>query len=192
MKSPFLILIGIAVLTTLGLSSCCEPKQKDSKPLVIDSLFQETSGYSLDLFQTGTGSRPDSGYFPIYTFAIKNTGTDDDDYTVRIRVNELFGFDVRKHVPAGTIGYFRTPTPIPDSFTTGATYTRYRPDLVETDSLPLMSDFYYRFFRKSTDSVSIRVLRPDVRISSGSVDNGPEGCNSPAMETEVDVSRLGQ
>src|ERR1041385_3231257 len=103
----------IVFLLSFWLAACCEPAHKDAQPLVIDSLFQESSGRDLDVYTAQNithAQRADSAYFPIYTFGIKNSGTQDDVFTLHFRktlyAGFIAGFDITKHVPAGATVLF--------------------------------------------------------------------------------------
>ena len=178
------------------LSSCCEPARKNSQPSVIDSLFQATHGYDVDIFTTQFSQNPaipDSGYYPIYTFGIKNTGTDDDDFTLQLRYNNaglIAGFDITKHVLAGTTVLFKTPVMPPDSITIDARY--FYPNLTVADTNPPMAEAYYGLFKQSPDSIRIQLLRPTITILYGAINNGPEACNTPAGSYPVNIDALPQ
>ena len=161
-------------LLLILLGSCCEPLQKNSQPQVIDSLFTQTYGYDLDLFRSDNTTPPqiDSGYYPIYTFAIKNTGTESDTYTLSLRLGGA-GFDITKQVAAGQIGYFRTPTAVPDSFTAGAVYSF--PALAPADSNPPIPNAYRGLFALGPDSTRIRNLQPSITLTYGAIEKGTEG-----------------
>ncbi|HWF43246.1 MAG TPA: hypothetical protein VG537_01265 [Candidatus Kapabacteria bacterium] len=176
-------------LWAAALSSCCQPGHKNSQPVVVDSLFQESYAYDLDIYSTqlANGIGSDSGYHPIYTFGIANTGPDDDDFTLQIRLNGA-GFDITKHVPAGDTVLFETPVAPPNSITMNAKY--FYPILAVADTIPLMPEAYYGMFVPSPDSTKIRSLRPDVRVLYGAIDNGPEACNTPPSEYNVNIDAL--
>ncbi len=181
-----LSLIGIA-----SLSSCCEPAHKDSTPQVVASTFQETYGRDVDLAEICDGAvTADSAYFPIYTFGIQNTGSQDDDYTLQYRIADG-GFDITKHVPAGQTVLFKTPLLAQDSITINAKYTY--PNLsncVTRDTHPNLDYMYFRFSRQTTDSAEIHFLRPTVTILYGAIDNGPEACNTPASSMQINIDGL--
>ena len=180
------------ILLTLGLfsaalSSCCEPGHKNSQPVVIDSLFQQSYAYDLDVYGTQLAQKADSGYHPIYTFGVANTGSDDDDFTLQLRLNGA-GFDITKHVPAGDTVLFETPVAPPNSITINAKY--FYPLLTVADTNPLMPWAYYGIFVPSPDSTKIRSLRPTITILYGAINNGPEACNTPASEYNVNIDAL--
>ncbi len=182
------LLISFALLS-VWLASCCEPGHRDSQPLVIDSLFQETFGRDLDVFTpTGSGNS-DSAYYPIYTFGIKNNGSTDDDFTLSVRyfnLGYIAGFDITKRVPAGQTVLFRTPSPQHDS---SATY--HFPNLNNpADSLPSMDKAYYGIQASTPGGTEIHTLLPTLTITYGLIDNGPEGCNTPASTMQIDPNEL--
>jgi hypothetical protein len=166
------------------LSSCCEPAHKNSSPYVVDSLFQETYGRDIDFIGK------DSAYYPIYTFGIQNTGTADDNFTLQLRYGLTSsgwtsGFDITKHVPAGAVVLFQTPTPFPDSLTENATYAYVFPDTGLN-----IDEIYYGLSFQNTDSAEIHALQPTLSIVYGSIDNGPEGCNTRASTMSMSVNSL--
>ena len=160
---------------------------------MIDSLFQETYGRDIDVYQQlESGSNiPDSAWYPIYTFGIANTGTADDDFTLQIRYtnnslstgSQTGGFDITRHVPAGDTVLFQTPVPIPDSITMKETF--FYPALTITDTSPNI-DFAYLFLSfQDTDSAEIHFTQPLIDILSGAINNGPEACNTPASQLNI-------
>lgn len=197
-KSFLLTMLCVAVVPGV-LNSCCEPGQKDSQPYVVNSKFQETYGRDIDLyrqFQSGS-SVTDSAYYPVYTFGIQNTGTQDDDYTLQLRYGPLqdgtylSGFDITKHVPAGQTMLFRSPVLVPDSITANARYA-YESYLcrVTGDTAPNLDEIYYGLSFQTTDSAEIHNLRPTLDIVYGAINNGPEGCNTPASSMPVNIDSL--
>jgi hypothetical protein len=193
----------------LTLSSCCQPAHKNSNPVVIDSLFQETYGRNIDIFQEleSRSTAADSAYYPIYTFGITNAGTADDDFTLQIRYTnnteagnpnfgpQVGGFDITRHVPAGATVLFKTPIPVPDSITNQETFfypslTHTNNGITTTDTAPNMDFAYFCLSFQSTDSAEIHFMRPTVDILSGAINNGPEACNTPASQLNVDVFSL--
>jgi hypothetical protein len=193
-KLPLLLLMLSAA--PLVLSSCCEPASKDSRPSLIDSLFSRSVGYDLDLQRTPAGGKADSGYYPIYTFAIHNDGSQDDIFTLRFRSQYTIsdqtasgrplGFDISQTVPAGQTVLFRTPTPLPDSIT-----SRERITFTPTqDTLPLMSRAYLGFFATTPDSTKLRYENAMVSVLYGAIDNGAEGCNTPATSKPVLIGAI--
>jgi hypothetical protein len=181
-----------------GISSCCQPAHKNSNPVVIDSLFQETYGRDADEYQVlESGSNvTDSAWYPIYTFGIANTGTADDDFTLQIRyINNTVsgnpqtgGFDITRHVPAGDTVLFRTPVGVPDSITKYETF--FYPVLPATDTTPNVDFAYFYLSFQSSDSAEIHFMRPSIDILSGVINNGPEACNTPASQMNVDPNSL--
>ena len=179
-------------------SSCCEPSHKNSNPVIIGSLFQESYGRDLDLYQQiqSSSTKPDSAWYPIYTFGVANTGTADDRFTLQIRYTnntnssgpQLGGFDITRDVPAGDTLLFQTPVPVPDSITLKETF--FYPRLSSTDTSPNVDRAYFFFSVQDTDSVEIHFARPTIDILSGAIDNGPEGCNTPASQLNIDVISL--
>ncbi len=166
------------------LSSCCEPAHKNSSPYVVDSLFQETHGRDIDLVHS------DSAYYPIYTFGIQNTGTADDNFTLQLRygltaAGWVSGFDITKHVPAGAVVFFQTPTLFPDSLTENEMFA-----YVVGDTSPNLDMIYYGLSFQSIDSAEIHAVQPTLSIVYGAIDNGPEGCNTPASTMSVNVNSL--
>ncbi|MDP4199120.1 MAG: hypothetical protein Q8922_13445 [Bacteroidota bacterium] len=186
---PRILLLPVACLS-VWLASCCEPGHKDSQPILVDSAFQETYGRDLDVFTSHvTGLNADSAYFPIYTFGIRNNGTADDDFTLSFRYSNqgyLAGFDITKHVPAGQMVLFRTPSPTRDS---SAIY--HYPNLNNpSDSIPSMDKAYYGIQASTPDSTEIHTLRPTISVTYGLIDNGPEACNTPASTQQIDLNEL--
>ena len=190
MHNRYFLTVIVCLALTAVLSSCCEPGHKNSQPLVIDSLFQQTYGHDFDLYSTQnsqTPTIPDSGYYPIYTFGIQNTGTDDDDFTVQFRYFNA-GFDITEHVPAGKIVLFKTPVMPPDSITMNARY--FYPILPAADTNPPIPYAYYALFQPNPDSTKIRSMRPTITVLYGSIDNGPEACNTPASQYVINIDQL--
>lgn len=174
----------LAIGCAAGLASCCEPAHKNASPYVVNSMFQETYGRDIDLARQPFHGIADSAYFPIYTFGIQNTGTQDDDFTLQLRANGG-GFDITRHVPAGQVVLFRTPTVVLDSITSNE-----RLSYVITDPNPNIDEIYYGMSFQSTDSVEIHSLNPTISIVYGTINNGPEGCNTPASTASVNVDSL--
>jgi len=166
------------------LQSCCQPVHKNSAPYVVNSMFQETYGRDVDVARQQPSGIPDSAYFPIYTFGIQNTGTDDDDFTLLVRANGA-GFDITRHVPAGQVVLFKTPTAVLDSITMNERFA-----YAVADTSPNLDWIYYGMAFQTTDSAEIHTLRPTLSIVYGAIDNGPEGCNTPASTASVDIDSL--
>jgi len=144
-------------------------------------MFQETYGRDIDL------STGDSAYYPIYTFGIQNTGTADDDFTLQLRYRQgTVGFDITKHVPAGAIVLFQSPLITSDSITQNATYAY----VGFQDTVPNIDEIYYGMSFHSTDSAEVHTMQPTITIVYGSIDNGPEGCNTPASTSSVNITSL--
>jgi hypothetical protein len=184
------LLLLLSVSLPFVLAACCEPASKDSRPVVVDSLFQRTTGFDIDRARNlnkPLGAAPDSGYYPIYTLAVHNSGSQDDMITLRFRsqyvltTGSALGFDITRNVPADSTVLFRTPTPVPDSITSLERITyAYAPD-----TLPLMSDAYFGFFVSTPDSTTIAREHATISVFYGAIDNGGEGCNTPATEKPV-------
>ncbi|HET6401498.1 MAG TPA: hypothetical protein VFH95_08880 [Candidatus Kapabacteria bacterium] len=181
-RYALIILLGAAASSAL-LASCCEPAHKNSAPYVVNSMFQEVYGRDIDLAHQ-QGSVPDSAYFPIYTFGIQNTGTDDDVFTLQLRANGG-GFDITRRVPAGQVVLFRTPTAVLDSITSNEQFS-----YVITDTNPNIDEIYKWMSFQTTDSAEIHSLNPTLSIVYGAIDNGPEGCNTPASTTSESIDSL--
>jgi hypothetical protein len=188
--------ISATLIIAGGLSSCCKPSHKNSNPVVIDSLFQETYGRNLDLYHISSSDIADSAYYPIYPFGIANTGTADDDFTLQIRYTnntisgspQTGGFDITRHVPAGDTVLFKTPIAVPDSITENEEF--FYPFRSSSDTTPNVDFAYYYLSFQSTDSAEIHFMRPTLDILSGAINNGPEACNTPASQMNVDVNSL--
>jgi hypothetical protein len=175
-----------------SLSSCCEPATKDSRPVFVDSLFSRTPVWEFDRIASSNnepGTTPDSGYYPVYTFGIRNAGSQDDQFTLRIRSQYTLtdgtpiGFDITRMVPAQTTVLFRTPTAVPDSITSHERITYAH--LVDT--LPHMSLAYIGFFTSTPDSTMVQFENPQISVFYGAIDDGPEGCSTPATSKQVSL-----
>ncbi len=154
---------------------------------MVNSLFQETYGRDLDIFnQNYTTGAIDSAYYPIYTFGIQNTGTADDYFTLQLLYrNDTVGYSITKLVPAGQIVLFQSPLVFPDSNTLNATYTYAVGDTaLNTDLINFGLSF------QSTDSAEIHSMQPMISVIYGAINNGPEGCNTPASTMIVNVDSL--
>jgi hypothetical protein len=154
----------IAATMTFSLYSCCEPEVRDSAPQIFYSSYQDTFIY--DLWPEAVDAR-DSGWYPIYTFDIKNRGTEADTFTIRMTVDG-WGFRDKIYIDAGQTITYSTPGPIPDTAAVRA------------------QDKYYAFFRRDTSFLPIYEVRPTIRINYGEVFKGDEGCNTPSSELQVD------
>ncbi|HEY3874393.1 MAG TPA: hypothetical protein VGM92_02870 [Candidatus Kapabacteria bacterium] len=181
----FLSIFAIAA----GLSSCCQPAHKDANPVMIDSLFQTSYGRDLDFYNSNPEAI-DSAYYPIYTFGIQNAGTADDHFTLqfqRLLSNGIVtGFSITRLVPAGQTVLFRTPTAAPDSITSQETFAYF----AVTDTIPNIDEIYDGLSFQTTDSAKIQSINPSLTIVYGSIDNGPEGCNTPASVSAFDINTL--
>src|SRR5581483_6796405 len=178
----------IAFFAAVLLASCCEPAHKDSAPYVVNSDFQETAGRDVSLANQPATGVPDSAYYPIYTFGIQNTGMQDDDFTLQLRyftANGTGGFDITRHVPAGQVVLFRTPTATPDSITANERFAYSVPD-----TNPNLDEIYEFLSFQSADSAEIHTIRPQISIVYGAIDKGPEGCNTPASAQAVNIDSL--
>ncbi|MFI5201600.1 MAG: hypothetical protein ACHQNE_04390 [Candidatus Kapaibacterium sp.] len=182
-RFSLIILLG-AVASSAMLASCCEPTHKNASPYVVNSMFQETYGRDIDFARQPLSSVPDSAYYPIYTFGIQNTGTDDDDFTLLLRANG-YGFDITRRVPAGQVVLFKTPTAVLDSITANERFA-----YVTGDTSRNLDLIYYSMSFQTTDSAEIHSLNPTISIVYGGIDNGPEGCNTPASITSVNIDSL--
>ncbi len=152
---------------------------------MVNSLFQETYGRDLDLYNSNAVSI-DSAYYPIYTFGIQNTGTADDDFTLEILSRQgTVGYTITKFVPAGQVVLFQSPLVVPDSNTVNATYTYAVGDTASNIDL-----IYDGLSFQSTDSAEIHAVQPMISIVYGAINNGPEGCNTPASTMNVDIDSL--
>ena len=183
-----IILALVGCTCMIMISSCCQPSHKDSSPYMVNSVFQETYGRDLDLYNQGTTTGAlDSAYYPIYTFGIQNTGTADDNFTLQLLSRGgTVGYSITKLVPAGKVVLFRSPRDIPDSITQNATYSYFG----FQDTLPNIDEIYYGQSFQTTDSAEIHSMQPMISIVFGSIDNGPEGCNTPASTMSVNVDSL--
>ena len=188
---PLFALLAVSAMAGL-FASCCEPAHRNSSVAIVDSLFQEQHGYDIDLFTTRylNNGVTDSGYYPIYTFGVTNTGTEDDLFTMHIRyysstVNGA-AIDITKAVKAGQTVLFRTPTIPKDPLATYAFPVFSNP----SDSTMPLSSEYYGFFVNAPDSTEIHTMRPQITIEYGAINNGPEACNTPSSLYVVNIDRL--
>jgi hypothetical protein len=179
------------------LASCCEPGHKDSQPLIIDSLFSQSHGENIDVYRMLVNNTTDTihGFYGVYTFGIKNTGSQDDNFTLRFRLLDA-GFDITKRVPAGQVVLFRTPTPQGDS-SAHYDYPVLR-IIAPNDTMPNMDYAYYGLSRSDTNSVLLRQLRtqdaqqtrPTVQVIYGEINNGPEACNTAPSTYTINIDRF--
>jgi hypothetical protein len=152
---------------------------------MVNSLFQESYGRDLDLYNSNFFA-VDSAYYPIYTFGIQNTGTADDYFTLQLLYrNDTVGYTITKFVPAGQVVLFQSPLAVPDSNTINATYT-----YAVGDTDPNIDLIYDGLSFQTTDSAEIHSVQPTISIIYGAINNGPEGCNTPASTMSVDVDSL--
>lgn len=165
----FIKALPAILLLAVSIQSCCEPEYRNSFPRVLYDTYRDTMVYDLMPPTGDTIIRSDSGYYPIYEFAVKNEGTDADSFTMIIG---NFGYGpgpITKYVAGGETVIFRTAEgPISD---TGANRAQ---------------NLFYTFFSKDTNSLHIQELRPYLAFRYGEVNNGDEGCNTPASEVEID------
>ena len=171
-------------LSAALVSSCCQPSHRNSNPVMVDSLFQVSYGRDIDLVTA------DSAYYPVYTFGIQNTGTEEDKFTLQLfrTAPQGFtaGFAITRTVPAGATVLFRTPTLLPDSITSQETFSYY----ATGDTLPNIDQIYVGLSFRTSDSAAIQQLQPSLSIVYGEINNGPEGCNTPASSSQLDVNAL--
>lgn len=156
------------------LSSCCEPVQKNSFPQVIDTSYNDTA--VKDAIDIQTPIDPlDSGYYPVYSLDIKNTGTEADTFTLsytRIRNGYEFPLSAKEFVLPGETKTFKTYGPSPSN----------PPDSVKIK--------YYSFYVKTIDSISLSVLQPMISVHYGGTPNGAEQCGSPGKDITVNPLKL--
>ena len=170
----FLIPVTLGILI---LSACCVPAQKNSFPTVIDTSYNDTAVKdAIDIVSVDSLFNPlDSGYYPVYSLDIKNTGSDADTFYLsysRIRNGYLVPLTVQQYIQGGETKTFKTYGPSPSN----------SPDTVKAR--------YYSFYVKTIDSTSLFVLQPTISIHYGQSPNGPEQCGSPGTDLPVDISKL--
>ncbi|MBS1903201.1 MAG: hypothetical protein JSS75_05810 [Bacteroidetes bacterium] len=176
MKYFLLGLVSAAIF-----ASCCDPKARNSFPLVIDS------SYSVQSVKDAKVPVPpdyvlDSGYYPIYSIDIKNTGTEADTFRLVISppysgqyvVTPDFQLTDKHYVEPGQTATFRTYGPVPPNALDTAKYR------------------YLFFFTSTPDSVSLPIFRPWVQIFYGKSIDGPETCGTPETSLDVNVDNLGK
>ncbi len=152
---------------------------------MVNSLFQETYGRDFDLYNASFIT-VDSAFYPIYTFGIQNTGTADDYFTLELLARAgTVGYTITKFVPAGQVVLFQSPLAVPDSLTENATYT-----YASGDTTPNTDVIYNGLSFQSKDSAEIHAVQPMISIVYGAINNGPEGCNTPASTMTVDIDSL--
>jgi hypothetical protein len=159
-------------LAGIYLASCCNTKDKNSIPQVIGESYKDTA--VKDVYDRSSLTN-DSGFYPIYTLDIKNTGTEADTFLLsyeRQRNNFIIPVQVQQYVLPGETKTFRTIGPVPDT----GRYTSW--------------DYYYCFMVMTPDSVSVHKLKPVIKIFYGRTDYDPEGCGEPAKTMYVNESDL--
>lgn len=171
--------IGLFLAASLWFVSCCDPVPRQSFPQVVYSTYKDTA-----IKDAGPTIPPsntfDSLYYPIYSFDIKNTGSEADTFAVTLhRENGYYSsifypvdMTIRQFILAGETKTFKTFGPIPRN---ALDTTRYR---------------YLSFFTSTPDSIPLAIMRPDMTISYGSSVDGPESCGSPAKTLTVNVDSL--
>lgn len=156
------------------LSACCEPGQKNSFPFVIDTSYTDTA--VKDAIDIQIPIDPlDSGYYPIYSLDIKNTGAEADTFLLsytRTRNGYAIPLYVKQYVQPGETKTFKTYGPIPSN---------------SDDSAKVN---FYSFYVHTIDSISLFVLQPEISIHYGRTPNGPEQCGSPGKDIAVDPLKL--
>lgn len=157
----------LLAFTLLGLiaQSCCEPRHKDSRPEVQFNTYSDTAIY--DQMPNTSPAQRDSGYYPVYSFDIKNAGTEADTFIIVMTKDDI-GFRKPIFVMANEIKRFTSP----DSLRDTSFYTSQQ--------------LYNTFFRRSADSISIQDIEPTIKIIYGEVYEGPEACNTAPSELFVD------
>jgi hypothetical protein len=172
----FLLPISFALFI---LSACCDPAQRKSFPTVIQTSYTDTAVKdAIDLSIQGFPPPDplDSGYYPIYSLDIQNTGTEDDNFTLsytRIKNGFIDSLNVQQFVKAGETKTFKTYGPIPSN---------------SPDSAKALH--YYTFYVKTLDSIALSVMLPTMNIHYGESPNGPEQCGSPGKDISVDPTKL--
>ena len=167
----FPLLFLVSASAAIVWSGCCDPNPKNSLPLVLDSTYTDTAIKDIDFRFL---NKTDSGFYPIYSIDIMNTGIESDTFTLtykRIRYNQwLLPVVVKQFVPAGEVRTFRTEGPIPEH---GAPNTS--------------DEVYVSFFAKTADSMAINVMNPEVTLTYGSTETGDESCGSPGQTITLDT-----
>jgi hypothetical protein len=164
--SLFFLFFGAVIV-----SSCCEPRVKNSSPFVLENTYFDTAIRDRYPNPSPGVLSPDSGYYPIYKLSIKNTGSEADTFALRF-IRHGFGFTTSQYVMPGQTVQFATPGPIPDS------------------AIPDSRFIYYSFFVSTPDSITISKERPDLTLFYGSVYNGPEACNTAANQVAINIDAL--
>jgi len=173
-KKYFFLVITFAAFL---LGSCCEPAQKNSFPVVIDTSYDDTAVKdAIDISSIDFPFDPlDSGYYPVYYLDIKNTGTDADTFYLsysRVRNGYIQPLIAQQYIQAGETKTFKT----------------YGPSLSNApDSVKIK---YYAFYVKTLDSTSLFTLQPKITVHYGQTPNGAEQCGSPGKDITVDPLKL--
>lgn len=171
----YLIPIGFALFV---LSACCEPVAKNSFPQVIDTSYNDTAVKdAIDLPVQGFPPPDplDSGYYPVYSLDIKNTGTEADTFYLSYshpRNGYVIPLYAQEFVQPGETKTFKTFGPSPSN----------SPDSIKAK--------YYCFYVKTLDSISLFVLQPQISIHYGQSPNGAEQCGSAGKDITVDPLKL--
>ncbi len=163
---PFLFL----VVTGLVVASCCEPRVKNSSPMVLENTYSDTAIHDR-LPPTVNGPSLDSGYYPIYKLSVKNNGTEADTFSLQF-LRQGIGFTTSQYVMPGQTVQFSTPGPISDTAAVSAQF------------------IYFGFFVSTPDSVAISKERPSLTLYYGSIYNGAEACNTSPIPMNVDIDAL--
>ncbi|MEP7233929.1 MAG: hypothetical protein ABI778_01415 [Ignavibacteriota bacterium] len=170
----FLIPLSLGLVI---LSACCEPKERDSYPTVIDTSYNDSA--VRDAIEIQFVDNPldplDSGYYPVYYLDIKNTGTEADTFDLeysRLRNGYIQPLKVSEYVQPGEVKTFKTYGPSGSN----------APDSARVK--------YYSFFVKTLDSISLFVLQPNITIHYGETANGAEQCGSPGKTITVNPLKL--
>jgi hypothetical protein len=170
----FLFSLGIGLFI---LSACCEPAQKNSFPMVIDTSYNDTAiKDAIDIINVDSTFNPlDSGYYPVYSLDIKNTGTDADTFYLsysRVRNGYLVPLTSQQYIQGGETKTFKTYGPSPSN----------PPDSIKVK--------YYSFYVKTPDSISLFKLQPQINIHYGQTPNGAEQCGTAGKDISVDPLKL--
>ena len=171
-----LFLLPISLASVL-LASCCDPVQKNSSPMVIDTSYNDTAvKEAIEIPNIDSPYDPlDSGYYPVYYLDIKNTGTEADTFYLsysRVRNGYIQPLKVQQYVQPGETKTFKTYGPSP------------------SNSLDSVKVKYYAFFVKTLDSISLFTLQPQIKIHYGQTPNGAEDCGSAGKDIFVDPLKL--
>lgn len=171
-----IILFAVAAIG-FSLNSCCDPVPRNSFPTVLYSTYADTA--IKDIIPELPPLKLDSLYYPIYSFDIKNTGTEADTFTVIFdRENSYFDLSSypilydQQYVLPGETKTFKTYGPVPSNALDTAKYR------------------YLAFYTSTLDSIPISIMRPTVTIYYGATPNGPEDCGSPAKQLVLNVDKF--